>query len=160
VTYLGSASKTLAPALRLGWMVVAPELMEGVGEAKALADGGTPQLDQLALARFIDRGELDRHLRRMRVVYRRRRDVLVAALGRELPEVAIEGIPAGLHVAGRLPDGVPVGPLLERAWAGGVGLFGFEHDGAGRVMLGYANLPEPSIEPAVRRLAALLRAES
>ena len=66
VTYLGSASKTLAPALRLGWMVVAPELLEAVGEAKLLADAGCPQLDQLALARFIERGELDRHLRRMR----------------------------------------------------------------------------------------------
>jgi GntR family transcriptional regulator/MocR family aminotransferase len=159
VTYLGSASKTLAPALRLGWMVAAPELMEGVGEAKSLADAGTPQLDQLALARFIDGGELDRHLRRMRAVYRRRRDVLVAVLARALPELAIEGIPAGLHVSGRLPEGVPVGPLLQRAWDGGVGLFGFEHRGVGRVMLGYANLPEPSIEPGVRTLAALLRGE-
>jgi GntR family transcriptional regulator/MocR family aminotransferase len=157
VTYLGSASKTLAPALRLGWMVVAPELRDGVADAKALADGGTPQLDQLALARFIERGELDRHLRRMRGVYRRRRDALVAALEREVPEVAVEGIPAGLHVSGRLPDGMPVGPLLERAWAGGVGLFGFEHGGVGRVMLGYGNLPEPSIDPAVRLLAELLR---
>jgi GntR family transcriptional regulator/MocR family aminotransferase len=159
VTYLGSASKTLAPALRLGWMVAAPELMEGVGEAKSLADAGTPQLDQLALARFIDGGELDRHLRRMRAVYRRRRDMLVAVLARALPELAIEGIPAGLHVSGRLPDGMPVGPLLQRAWDGGVGLFGFEHGGVGRVMLGYANLPEPSIEPGVRTLAALLRGE-
>ena len=80
----------------------------------------------------------------------------VAALERELPQLAIEGIPAGLHVSGRLPDGVPVGPLLGRAWEDGVGLFGFEHGGIGRVMLGYANLPEPSIEPAVRRLAALI----
>jgi GntR family transcriptional regulator/MocR family aminotransferase len=159
VVYLGSASKTLAPALRLGWMVAAPELMEGVGEAKSLADAGTPQLDQLALARFIDGGELDRHLRRMRAVYRRRRDMLVAVLARALPELAIEGIPAGLHVSGRLPDGMPVGPLLQRAWDGGVGLFGFEHGGVGRVMLGYANLPEPSIEPGVRTLAALLRGE-
>jgi GntR family transcriptional regulator/MocR family aminotransferase len=160
VTYLGSASKTLAPALRLGWLVVAPELYEGVAEAKGLADAGTPQLDQLALARFVDRGELDRHLRRMRGVYRQRRDALMVALAREAPELAIEGIPAGLHVSGRLPDGVPVGPLLGRCWEAGVGLFGFEHGGAGRVMLGYANLPEPSIAPAVRTLGRLLRDES
>ena len=157
VTYLGSASKPLAPALRLGWIVVAPDLMEGVADAKALADAGTPQIDQLALARFIDQGELDRHLRRMRGVYRRRRDALLAALARDVPELTMEGIPAGLHVSGRLPDGVAVGPLLERAWAGGVGLFGFEHGGVGRLMLGYANLPEPSVEPAVRALATLLR---
>jgi GntR family transcriptional regulator/MocR family aminotransferase len=157
VTYLGSSSKTLAPALRLGWMAVAPDLVDGVADAKALADGGSPQLDQLALARFIDRGDLDRHLRRMRGVYRRRRDALVGALAREIPELTIEGIPAGLHVSGRLPGDIPLGPLLERAWAGGVGVFGYEFGGVARVLLGYANLPEPSVEPAVRTLAGLLR---
>jgi GntR family transcriptional regulator/MocR family aminotransferase len=155
VTYLGSASKTLAPALRLAWMVVAPELVEGVGEAKALADGGSPQLDQLALARFIDHGDLDRHLRRMRGVYRRRRELLVGELARQVPQVEIEGISAGLHVSGRLPDDVGLGPLLERAWAGGIGVFGYEHGGTARVLLGYANLPEPSIGPAVRALAQI-----
>lgn len=155
VTYLGSASKTLAPALRLGWMVVAPELVEGVSEAKALADGGTPVLDQLALARFIEHGELDRHLRKMRGVYRRRRDALVSAVERWVPEVELEGISAGLHVSARLPEGVLLGPLLQRAWEGGIGLFGYEHDGVARVLLGYANLPEPSIEPAIRALAQI-----
>jgi GntR family transcriptional regulator / MocR family aminotransferase len=155
VTYLGSVSKTLAPALRLGWMVVAPDLVEGVTEAKALADGGSPQLDQLALARFVERGALDRHLRRMRGVYRRRREMLVAELDRHMPQVEIEGISAGLHVSGRLPDGVPLGPLLACAWDGGIGLFGYEHGGVARILLGYANLPEPSVEPAVRALAQI-----
>jgi GntR family transcriptional regulator/MocR family aminotransferase len=155
VTYLGSASKTLAPALRLGWMVVAPDLVEGVTEAKALADAGSPHVDQLALARFIDRGDLDRHLRRMRGVYRRRRELLVAELAAQVPQVEVEGISAGLHVSGRLPADVPLGPLLARAWEGGIGLFGYEHGGVARVMLGYANLPEPSIGPAVRALAQI-----
>ena len=101
VIYLGTASKTLAPALRLGWVVVAPDLLEAVADAKALADAGSPQLDQLALARFIDRGELDRHLRRMRARLpppaRRAGRGAGAATARSSP---IEGLPAGLHVCG------------------------------------------------------------
>jgi GntR family transcriptional regulator/MocR family aminotransferase len=158
VTYLGSASKTLAPGLRMGWMVVAPDLLEAVGEAKSLADSGSPQLDQLALSRFIERGELDRHLRRMRGSFRRRRDLLIAGLADELPELAVEGIPAGLHVCGRLPVDVGLGPLLAAAWERGVGLYGFRHGDVARVLLGYANLPEPSVGPAVRALAGIVRA--
>jgi GntR family transcriptional regulator/MocR family aminotransferase len=156
VVYLGSASKMLAPALRLGWAVVPPGLLDAVADAKLLADSGGPQLEQLALARFVERGELDRHLRRMRGSYRRRRDTLVATLGEHLPQLAVEGIPAGLHVATRLPADVALGPLLESAWQARVGLFGFEHGGVARLLLGYANLPEPSVVPAVRALAGLL----
>lgn len=157
VIYMGSASKTLAPALRLGWMAVAPELYEAVGDAKVLADSGSPQLDQLALARFIDRGDLDRHLRRMRARYRVRRDALLAAVAEHVPEVEVEGLPAGLHVSGRLAADVALGPLLARAWAADVGLFGYEHGGVARLLLGYANLPEPSVVPAVRALAEVVR---
>jgi GntR family transcriptional regulator/MocR family aminotransferase len=158
VSYMGSASKTLAPALRLGWIVAPPALAESVADAKALADAGSPQIDQLALAHFIERGELDRHLRRMRLSYRRRRDALVAGLAEHLPELTVEGIPAGLHIAARLPDDVALGPFLERAWAGGVGIFGFEHGGTDRILLGYANLAEASVGPAVRTLAQLVAA--
>ncbi|MCW2994552.1 MAG: PLP-dependent aminotransferase family protein, partial [Conexibacter sp.] len=160
VTYLGSASKTLAPALRLGWMVVAPDLLEAVADAKLLADSGSPQLEQLALARLIEHGELDRHLRKLRGSFRRRRDLLIGALAEELSELAIEGIPAGLHVCGRLPADVPLGGLLARAWETGIGMYGFRHGDVDRVMLGYANLPEPSVAPAVRTLAELVRAGS
>jgi GntR family transcriptional regulator/MocR family aminotransferase len=157
VTYLGSASKTLAPGLRLGWMVVAPDLVEAVGDAKVLADSGSPQIDQLALARFIEAGELDRHLRRMRGRYRARRDVMLEALARELPELVVEGIPAGLWMSGRLPESVALGPMLARAWDRDVGVFGYAHGGVARVMLGYANLPEPAVVPAVRALAEVVR---
>jgi GntR family transcriptional regulator/MocR family aminotransferase len=158
VTYLGSASKTLAPALRMGWMVVAPDLVEAVSDAKMLADSGSPRIDQLALARFVEGGELDRHLRRMRGSFRRRRDLLITALGEELPELEVEGIPAGLHVCGRLPAQVALGPLLAAAWEHDIGIYGFEYGGVARIMLGYANLPEPSVAPAVRALAELVRA--
>ena len=157
VTYLGSASKTLAPALRMGWMVVAPDLLEAVGDAKMLADSGSPQLDQLALARFIEGGELDRHLRRMRGSFRRRRDLMIATLADELAELTVEGIPAGLHVCGRLPAEMALGPLLAAAWGRSIGIFGFQHGDVARILLGYANLPEPSVQPAVRELAELVR---
>ena len=98
VIYAGTASKTLAPGLRLGWLVVPPRLVAAVAEAKALADRGSPVLDQLALADFLARGELDRHLRRMRPVYRRRRDALLRALRDQLPELEPAGIAAGLHL--------------------------------------------------------------
>jgi len=153
VIYLGSASKTLAPAVRLGWAVLPGALAEAVAEEKMLADGGSPQLDQLALARFVERGELDRHLRRMRLRYRRRRDTLVAALALELPELEAEGLPAGLHLTARLPRDLRLAPLLERAWVAGIGVYGFPHGGVERLLLGYANLPEPSVAAAVRALA-------
>ena len=85
VVYAGSASKTLAPGLRLGWFVMPGHLAEPMAEAKIAADRGSPALEQLALADLIARGEFDRHLRRMRPVYRRRRDALLAALSRRLP---------------------------------------------------------------------------
>ena len=86
VAYAGSASKTLAPALRLGWLVVPPALLESVTQEKLLADRGTARIEQYAFADFLNRGELDRHLRRMRARYRRRRDALVEALAAALPE--------------------------------------------------------------------------
>src|SRR6185295_8800092 len=85
VVYLGSASKTLVPALRLGWMVVPGSLVEAVAGEKLLADRGTNRIDQHAFTDFLERGELDRHLRRMRVRYRQRRDALVSALTEALP---------------------------------------------------------------------------
>jgi DNA-binding transcriptional MocR family regulator len=72
VVYCGTASKTLAPGLRLGWMLVPPHLVDAVAQAKVLADRGSPVIDQLTFADFLNRGEFDRHLRRMRPVYRAR----------------------------------------------------------------------------------------
>ena len=103
VIYAGTASKTLAPGLLLGWLVVPSQLVDDVADAKRLADRGSPVLDQLAFADFLERGEFDRHLRRMRPIYRRRRDALLGALRSQLPDFEPAGIAAGLHPVAYLP---------------------------------------------------------
>lgn len=161
VAYAGSISKTLAPGLRLGWLVVPEGLLDAVTAAKASDDLGTPVVEQLALADFLERGELDRHLRRTRAVYRRRRDVLVAVLARLLPECAVAGVAAGLHLVVRLPAGSDEQAVLAAARSRGLGLSGIsEHrlaPGPPALLLGYGRLPEPAVEAAVRRLADSLR---
>jgi GntR family transcriptional regulator/MocR family aminotransferase len=162
VAYAGSVSKTLAPALRLGWLVAPDGLAEAVTAAKASDDLGTPVVEQLALADFLERGELDRHLRRTRSVYLRRRDALVAALARHLPRCRPAGVAAGLHLVVHLPPGADEPALLAAARGRGVGLSGLsEHrvePGPPALLLGYGRIAEPAIEPAVRTLADSLHA--
>ena len=124
VVYAGTASKTLAPGLRLGWLVVPARLVDAVADAKKLADRGSPVLDQLAFADFVDRGEFDRHLRRMRPLYRRRRDALLAAFREHAPELEPAGIAAGLHLVAYLPDGVDETAVVEAAARRGVAVYG------------------------------------
>jgi GntR family transcriptional regulator/MocR family aminotransferase len=156
VAYLGSASKVLAPAVRIGWTVLPSWLERAMAEEKAWDDAGTPLTAQLALADMVERGELDRHLRRVRPAYRRRRDALLAGLERHLPGVRVLGIAAGLHVAVRLAELVDERALVQGAAARGVALFAFRDRAAqaSTLLLGYANVPEPSIEPALRELRA------
>ncbi|MDR9370617.1 PLP-dependent aminotransferase family protein, partial [Conexibacter sp. JD483] len=103
VVYGGSASKTLAPAVRIGWLALPPRLVGPVASAQRRLGGAPAPLEQLALADLIARGELDRHLRRQRRAYRRQRDALLSALAHELPAVGVEGAAAGLHAVLRLP---------------------------------------------------------
>ena len=165
VCHIGSVSKRLAPALRLGWMLCPSWLTGELSFAKGLADGGTPVVEQLALADFIARGELDRHLRRMRLAYRRRREALAGALAASLPGVTLTGIPGGVHVLALCPasGGTPVrrGRALRAAAAAGVWAEGLashrmlrgEGSPAG-IVLGYANLSEPALARAVALLGA------
>jgi GntR family transcriptional regulator/MocR family aminotransferase len=101
VIQLGTVSKTLAPALRLGWMVVPPELLEDVLHQKAVVDEFTPTLDQLTLAAYLRSGEYDRHVRKARAVYRARRDRLMEELARSLPDSC--PCPPGLTMRRSLP---------------------------------------------------------
>jgi GntR family transcriptional regulator / MocR family aminotransferase len=158
VAYAGTASKTLAPGLRLGWLVVPPRLVDAVADAKKLADRGSPVLDQLAFADFLDRGELDRHLRRMRPLYRRRRDALLAALRTHLPELEPAGIAAGLHLVAYLPDGVDETAVVEAAARRGLAVHGLapyriSRNGRPGLIFGYATLDERALAKGIELLA-------
>jgi GntR family transcriptional regulator/MocR family aminotransferase len=164
VIYLGTASKTLAPALRLGWMVLPADLLGPVVEQRNLADHGAPTLDQLALARLIESGAYDRHLRQARRRYRARRDALVGAVEEHLPGARVTGLAAGLHAIVRLPSAVDGAALIHAARDRSVGVYplGFAYISPRPVhaglVLGYANLSEGAIEEGVRRLAGALAA--
>jgi GntR family transcriptional regulator/MocR family aminotransferase len=158
VLYAGSVSKTLAPGLRLGWMVAPERIAADLVAAKERDDLGTPVVEQLALADFLERGELDRHLRRTRGVYRRRRDALVRALAEELPDWEPTGIAAGLHLVAMLPPDADEAALLAAARERGIGLAGLaEHAVAPRppaLLIGYGRIAEPAIAAGVTELAA------
>ncbi|MFF4841710.1 MocR-like pyridoxine biosynthesis transcription factor PdxR [Streptomyces collinus] len=117
VVYLGTASKSLAPGLRLGWMVLPPSLLEEVIAAKGAIDT-CGVLDQLTLAEFITSGAYDRHVRSARLRYRRRRDALAAAVADRAPEVRVTGIAAGLHAVLRLPPGTEQSVVQAATWQG------------------------------------------
>jgi GntR family transcriptional regulator/MocR family aminotransferase len=122
VAFVGTTSKTLAPALRLAWMVPPSHLIDDV-ENMLLVTGVTPPtLDQMAMASFIEDAALERHLRSMRRRYRAKRDILVGALGTHLPGVRISGAAAGLHLLAWLPDGTDEHETAMRARRSGVGV--------------------------------------
>ncbi len=161
VIYAGSASKVLAPGLRLGWLVAPSRLVPAIAAAKVTADLGSPAMDQLAFADFLARGELDHHLRRMRPIYRRRRDALLGALERHLPDVRPVGASAGLHVLAWLPPDLDEGTVVSAATAAGIGLTGLaprriDPTGPGGLIFGYGAIVEEAIDAGVRRLAEIV----
>jgi GntR family transcriptional regulator/MocR family aminotransferase len=161
VIYAGTASKTLAAGLRLGWFVLPPGLVADVAAAKLLADRGSPVIDQLTFADFLARGDFDRHLRRMRAIYRKRRDALLAALHRQLPELEPAGVAAGLHLVAWLPADLDETAVVEAAAAHGVGVAGVSPyrltaGGDGGLIFGYATVDAPAIQRGVERLAAAI----
>jgi GntR family transcriptional regulator/MocR family aminotransferase len=155
VAYLGSASKTFTPALRLGWIAAPPRLHPALDREKRLDDMGSSLVEQLAFASFVQSGALARHLRRIRPIYRRRRDATIKALAELLPQARWQGEAAGLHLHLSLPGGVDPQLLTAAALARGVlvedAARHWADPGRARpaLVLGYATLSEPAVPHAI-----------
>ena len=166
VAYAGTASKTLAPGLRLAWLAVPPGLLDAVAEAKERADRQTAVLDQLVLAGLIGSGEFDRHVRRCRSRYRRRRDRLAAALAEHAPWVRLHGVAAGIGAFLELPPdrATTEREVLREAARRSVRLNGlgyFWHlpgDRPQGVVVGYATPADHAYEGALAELVEILKA--
>ncbi|MCT7661613.1 MocR-like pyridoxine biosynthesis transcription factor PdxR [Mycobacterium deserti] len=162
VVYVGSTSKTLAPGLRIGWMVLPPSLVNAVVLHKSLADTGSSVMDQVAFAYLLQSGGYDRHLRQMRRRYLMRRNALRDALARYLPQATVLGAAAGVHLTIRLPDGTSTDDLVRRAADMRVRVealapcYAEPATAPAGLMLGYANLTESQIVRGVQVLAKAL----
>ncbi len=153
VFHVGSVSKTLAPALRLGWLIAPEAWRERLLESRELLDHGLPALEQIALADFIERGAYDRHLRRTARTYRRRRDALIAALG----DATVTGASAGLHVAVHIP-GADAVAVVETCRERGLVLDAAARHGGDRstLLISFAAIPEAAAGHVAKLIASAL----
>jgi GntR family transcriptional regulator/MocR family aminotransferase len=163
VFLLGTASKALAPAVRLGWVHAPAPLASAVADEKEMSDRGSCTLDQLALATLLTTGRYDRHLRRMRTVYAARRAALTNAFARHAPGVPLTGLAAGFHAVAPLPAGADETVVIAAARERLVGLHGIgdyrgNPDSAAppALVMGFGNVRERAIEPAIAAVADLL----
>lgn len=161
IAYTSSLSKTLAPALRLGWLVVPERLLDLVVERRWALDLGAPALPQLVLAELLGNGTLARHLRSMRSRHRVRRDALVAALADALPDCTVTGVSAGVYLLVLLPDAVDDEQLADRAVEHGVAVQPLSRHrirpGPPGLVITYANQSPQRLRTAMARLAAARR---
>jgi GntR family transcriptional regulator/MocR family aminotransferase len=160
---LGTASKALAPAVRLGWVHAPSALAAAVAAEKEMSDRGSCTLDQLALATLLTTGRYDRHLRRMRTVYAARRTALTDAFARHAPRVQLTGLAAGFQAVAPLPPGADETAVIAAARERRVGLHGIgayrgDPDTAAppALVMGFGNVGERAIEPAIAAVADLL----
>jgi GntR family transcriptional regulator / MocR family aminotransferase len=163
VFLLGTTSKALAPAVRLGWVAAPARLVEPLAHQKLISDRGSSGLDQLALAILVTSGRYDRHLRRMRARYARRRDTLAGALAEQAPGVPLSGLAAGFHAVAELPAVVGESALVHAALQRRVRLYGMSvfrstrAEVPARLVLGYGNTDERAIVRGISAIAPLLR---
>jgi GntR family transcriptional regulator / MocR family aminotransferase len=162
VIYVGTFSKVLFPALRIGYLVIPSGLVKIFAQAKRLLDRHSPLLEQCVLADFINEGHLERHLRRMRTLYNQRWQALVKSLESRLGEhVTILGNAAGIHLMVQLQTDINDDEIIVRAAQMGVGLtsaapFYLGSSRGGQFLLGYANLEEEKIDEGIFQLAQIL----
>lgn len=163
VAYAGTASKSLVPGLRLGWLVLPGRLVDDVVSAKRATGALGSCIDQLTLAEFITSSWYDRQVRRARLGYRNRRDRLVAELGSRAPHVRVTGIAAGLHALVLLPAGAREQDVVAEARRRGLAVQGLAaftaagHPHKPALVVGYATPPGHAFSTAVARLCAALR---
>ncbi len=163
VIYAGTASKTLAPGLRLGWLILPSRLVETMAAAKFVDDRGSSVFDQLTFADFVVRGEFDRHLRRMRPRYRQLRDTLVDRLAERLPDLEPIGVSAGLHVMAWLPPDLTEADVMKAALDRGLGVYGLkpywvDNAGPDGLVFGYGSLTEAAVVEGIDLLADTIAA--
>ena len=161
VVLAGTASKTLAPALRLGWLLLPAELVPIAITARTMADGGGPRIDEWALAELIASGAFDRHVRAARQHYRAKRETLLDALGAALPGARVRGIAAGLHVVLELPTGATEEAVVVRGRTAGVHTHGLAtftriHAHPASLVLGYGLPGHRELRQAVATIAAAI----
>ena len=161
VVYAGTGSKTLAPGLRLGWLLLPTHLVKDISEAKILADRGSPVIDQLAFADFLTHGEFDRYLRKMRPIYKARRDALLTALAKYAPQLEPTGISAGFHLVTWLPPKTKEEEVVKAAAEHDVGVYGLTPyrmtKGRPGLLFGYAGLTERTITEGIKQLAQAMK---
>ena len=156
VIYVGTFSNVMFRGLRIGYLIVPTELVAPFTTAKWMADRHTTLLEQAALADFLLEGHLERHIRRMRRLYGRRRDALLESLARAFGERAVvRGDAAGLHLTVRFPRGARIGARAERAGVhlAGTGLYYMATPMPDEFIVGFAAIGERTIREAVKRLA-------
>ncbi len=159
VVLAGTVSKTLAPALRLGWLLLPAELVPPAITARTMADGGGPRIDEWALADLIATGAFDRHVRAARQRYRAKRSTLLDALAAALPGARVRGIAAGLHVVLELPPGADEDAVVAATREAGVHLHGLGtftrvHRQPPSLVLGYGLPSQRELRQAVEAIAA------
>jgi GntR family transcriptional regulator/MocR family aminotransferase len=156
VVYCGSASKILAPGLRLGWILLPADMVSDVASEKHEEDLGSPVMEQVTFADFINRGELDRHLRKSKIIYRRKRDLMIAAINKQFPSFRVRGVAAGLHLMVELPSEVDESALVASALEHAIGVYGVRpyrlRKGPPALILGYGALSELRISKGIQDL--------
>ena len=165
VLYIGTLSKTIFPSVRLGCLVVPPDLADVFAVARSLGDFHSPLIDQAILAEFITEGHFARHIRRMRKLYEARQQMLVEEARKHLGGLLeLRKSDAGMHLVGWLPDGINAEVVAERAAAqklkvSPVSAYSFDKNPANGLILGYTSFTEKEIKAGVKKLARILKAE-